>query len=74
MKQYVQCRLERGDSVVTAWIEERGAKVGAEVELLPERDLWVVREVFADAPMPEDQLRETQRQRRGGLPSVGQRR
>lgn len=71
VKQMFQCRLRRGDSETTAWIEARGAKVGVSVELLPAREVWDVVEVYRTAPLREDQLREAQQQRRGGLPSVG---
>ena len=66
---YQQCRLRRGDSETTAWIESRGARVGSRVELLPSRDEWDVVEVFTHA-MPADDLREMQRQHRGSLPSI----
>lgn len=71
VKKYRQCRLRRGDSQTTAWIETRGAKVGASVELLPSRELWEVIEVFAHT-LPEGVLRENQRLNRGSLPSVEQ--
>lgn len=68
-KQYFQCRLQRGESVTTGWIEARGAKVGATVELLPSRELWEVAEVFTHG-LPEDVLRENQKLNRRSLPSV----
>jgi hypothetical protein len=71
-KQLHQCRLERkeGDSVfvLAAWIDLKTAKVGSEVELLPSGEFWTVKEVFS--AMPEDVIKETQRQRRAGLPSI----
>jgi len=33
MGWYKQCKFKKGDSYQHAWIEERGAKVGAMVEL-----------------------------------------
>jgi hypothetical protein len=33
MSTYYQCRLRRGESETIGWIAERGAKVGASVEL-----------------------------------------
>ena len=69
MKQYFQCRLKRGVSETTGWIEARGAKVGATVELLPSHELWDVVEVFRHG-LPEDVLKEQQRLSRGSLPSV----
>jgi hypothetical protein len=69
MKQYFQCRLRRGDSHTTGWIEARGAKVGATVELLPSREMWEVAQVYAHG-LPEDVLKEQQKLNRGSLPSV----
>lgn len=68
-KQYQQCQLKRGRSLTTRWIESRGAKVGATVEVLPSRELWEVVQVFAHT-LPEDLLKEHQRLNRGSLPSV----
>lgn len=68
-KQYFQCRLRRGTSETTGWIEARGAKVGLTVELLPSRDKWKVAEVFTHG-LPENVLRERQRLNRHSLPSV----
>lgn len=69
MKTYYQCRLRRGTSVTTAWIEDRGARVGAIVELLPAKEDWEVVEVFHPG-QPEDVLRTNQRLNRNSLPSV----
>ena len=69
MRQYFQCRLRRGESETTGWIEARGARVGATVELLPVRELWAVTEVFRHG-LPEDVLKENQRLNRRSLPSV----
>lgn len=68
-KLYYQCRLRCGTTYTTAWIEARGAKVGASVELLPEREIWQVVEVFGHA-IPESMLKEHQRMHRNSLPSV----
>lgn len=69
MKQYYQCRLQRGRSVATGWIEARGAKEGATVELLPSRENWRVVVVYRHG-LPEDVLREHQMMNRRSLPSV----
>jgi hypothetical protein len=69
MKQYFQCRLHRGNSVTTGWIEARGAKVGATVELLPSHEKWEVTEVFKHG-LPEDVLKEQQKLNRNSLPSI----
>jgi hypothetical protein len=70
MKQYYQCRLRMGTLETTGWIEKRGAKVGASVELLPSREKWEVVEVFALNVLPEESLRETQRLNRNSLRSI----
>lgn len=69
----VQCRLERpsaavGQQVMVAWIDERGAKVGAQVELLPSGQFWEVKAVYNR--MDAEVLKETQRQRRKPPPSI----
>lgn len=74
MKTYYQCRLEREESpdtitVTTGWIEARGAKKGAEVELLPARKLWKVADVFGPET-PEDILKKNKILNRGSLPSI----
>ena len=69
MKQYQQCGLRRDHTETIAWIEQRGARLGAQVELLPSRELWKVVAVFGHT-MPEDALKEHQRLHRGSLPSV----
>lgn len=67
---YYQCRLRRGDRWTTRWIEQRGAKRGVQVEVLPSRELWTVAVVYSTHGMPESLLREHQRLNRGSLPSV----
>lgn len=69
MKYYRQCQLRRGTATTTAWIEVRGARVGAEVELLPGREAWTVADAYPRT-LPEDMLREQQRLSRHSLPSV----
>jgi len=76
VKRYLQCRMTKpvqGSSHVitetTGWIEARGAKVGLQVQLLPDRAFWTVEEVF-HPDLAEDILRETQRQRRTVAPSI----
>lgn len=70
MKQFFQCRLQRGNQTTTAWIEARGAKPGATVELLPSHEKWKVITVFRTHPLPEDVLKEHQAMNRHSLPSV----
>ena len=69
MKQYFQCRLQRGISETVGWIEAKGAKVGASVELLPSKEMWDVVEVYEHG-LPEDILKEYQRLNRKSLPSI----
>lgn len=54
---YRMCTLARGHSLTTGWIEERGARVGAEVELMSDNgNLWTVEQV-SDKRLPQSQLR-----------------
>jgi hypothetical protein len=69
MKQYFQCLLRQGNSETTGWIEARGAKVGATIELLPSHEMWEVAEVFKHG-LPEDILKEQQKLNRNSLPSI----
>jgi hypothetical protein len=69
VKQYQQCRLRRGALETTAWIETRGAKLGASVELIPDGELWEVAGVF-DRRLDEDVLKKNKLLNRGSLPSV----
>lgn len=68
-KLHYQCRLRRGTAETTAWIEARGAKTGVSVELLPDREMWEVVEVFK-LGLPESMLKEHQRMHRNSLPSI----
>lgn len=68
-KQYFQCRLRRGDTETIGWIEARGAKVGASVELLPSREWWEVTEVYEHG-LPEEDLKKLQSMHRRSLPSI----
>lgn len=69
MKTYHQCRLRRGTTETTAWIEARGAKEGADIELLPDHETWRVTNVYGDG-IPENLLKTHQQLNRGSLPSV----
>lgn len=64
-----QCKLQRGTGVITCWIEERGAKVGYRVEILPDKNWWDVVEVY-QPPMTKEQLSAKQRNDRNALPSI----
>jgi len=67
--QMYQCVLRQGTKRLTAWIEARGAKKGATVELLPSKEDWEVLEVFEHG-MPSGVLQETKRLNRKSLPSI----
>lgn len=59
---YRQCRFRRGSERTVAWIEARGAKAGAWVQLetLDGEGLWQVEAVF-DAPLQSVALETFQR-------------
>lgn len=76
-ERYVQCRMRRKLSangntgvITTGWIAERGAKLGAKVELItPEgTQLWEV--VSVGNTLPREVLKEAQDQRRKPPPSI----
>lgn len=69
-ENYIQCVLRRGRAVTTGWVPERGARLGAEIELLPGGKFWNVAKVFDNVVMPKSQLTKHQRDHRGSLPSV----
>lgn len=72
MKQYRQCRLRKDTTETTGWIEERGATVGASVQITKPEALagwWEVLSVGENS-LPEDMLKEHQRLHRNSLPSV----
>lgn len=80
MKQYYQCKLRKGDATTTVWIEARGAKVGASVELkginydnvetiAEDGDFWDVVKVYSH-PLAENILRQKQANDRNALPSI----
>lgn len=67
---YKQCKLRRGSAWTTAWIEERGAKVGAHIELLSDDgQFWDVAEVYHYA-MDEQTLRAKQNRDRNPFASL----
>lgn len=73
MVAYVQCRMEQerptGRVEKIAWIPERGAKVGARVELKGEEGLWHV--LGAPGPAIEgSDLSEKQARDRRSLQSI----
>ena len=68
---FYQCELTKPDGSTTiAWIEERGAKIGAEVELkTADGQFWRVNYVYAFG-LSEDALRQKQINDRHALPSI----
>ena len=68
---YYQCRFRRGSERTIAWIEARGAKLGAQVELttLDDNGPWVVEDV-SHASLKEDALKDLQRLNRKSLSSI----
>jgi hypothetical protein len=68
---FYQCRFRRGSECTVAWIEARGAKVGAwiELETLDEGGPWQVEAVF-DSPLESFGLKEMQRLNRKSLSSI----
>lgn len=55
-----QCQLNRDGAKQVAWIEERGATIGATVEFKPSGELWVVEEVY-DLTQPRSVIAENER-------------
>jgi hypothetical protein len=68
---YYQCRFQRGSERTVAWIEARGAKVGAQVELatLDDDGPWIVEAVLG-APLAAGALKDLQRLNRKSLSSI----
>ncbi len=58
---YRQCTFSRGSERTIAWIEERGAKIGARVEIttLDDGPLWTV-DAVTSAPLSAEALKEKQ--------------
>lgn len=59
--RYRQCKFRRGPERTVAWIEERGAKLGARVDLLTldTVGVWEVETVMG-APLVAEALKEMQ--------------
>lgn len=67
-----QCKLTNQDSEMVAWIDQKGAKVGALVELKgfeENRKFWKVNEVYNPA-IDAETLAEKQRMNRNSLTSI----
>lgn len=70
--RWYQCRLTKGNAVMTAWIQNKGGRLkdGVEVELLPTRELWTVVTVYDTASYTSEGLARMKNQTRASLPSV----
>ena len=73
--QFYQCRFRRGSERTVAWIEARGAKVGAQVELttLDDDGPWLV-EAVQSAPLAAEALKDMQDMNRNAFASLKRRR
>lgn len=70
MSKFYQCKMRQGAAETIGWIEERGAKVGAEVELLTaDGKFWSIAEVYQPG-LEESALRDKQARDRNCLPSL----
>jgi hypothetical protein len=68
--KYYQCTLRRGDEKTIGWIEERGAKQGAMVELKEHPGgRWLVETVWGFG-LDDKALREKQARDRHALSSI----
>lgn len=67
---WFQCRFRKGPAETVAWIEERGARVGALVELkTADGEQWEVVEVYSPG-LDGATLRAKQANDRNALPSI----
>jgi hypothetical protein len=73
--QFYQCRFRRGSERTVAWIEARGAKLGAQVELttLDDGGPWLV-EAVQSAPLAAEALKDMQDMNRNEFASLKRRR
>lgn len=67
--KFYQCALHQGDTRTVGWIEARGAKSGARVELKGQSGLWDVVSVF-QPPIDATWLDDKRRRDRGSLKSL----
>ena len=70
MTMYYQCRLTCPTGETVGWIEARGAKKGAQVELLTaDGKFWTVAEVYKPG-LTQKALQTKQANDRNSLPSI----
>ena len=67
--RFYQCRLRQANAYSIGWIEERGAKCGALVEIPELGGSWRV-ETVCPVPVDAEKLREKQRVDRKGMPDI----
>ena len=67
--RFYQCRLQQGSAIAVGWIEVRGAKVGARVEVFEYGGLWRVAAVY-QPPLDAAWLQKKQRIDRKGMPTA----
>jgi hypothetical protein len=67
--RYFQCDFQKDNAHITAWIEARGAKVGASVELKELNEFWTVKRVYTPS-IEYDDLKAKQERDRNCLPSL----
>lgn len=67
--RFYQCRLQQHGVTTVGWIEERGARPGAHVEVPECGGLWRVAAVYQPA-LDAQWLREKQRIDRKGMPTA----
>ena len=67
--RFYQCRLQRDNATTVGWIEERGARQGARVELAECGGLWRVTAVY-QPPLDATALHEKRRVDRKGMPTA----
>ena len=71
-QQMYQCKMRMvrmPGRYTTGWIPAKGAKVGAKVEILPDKEWWQVVEVYTNG-LPEDVLKRHKLANRRSLPSI----
>lgn len=69
MTLYRQCELRQGSQVTMGWIEDRGARLQARVEMPDLGGFWRVAKVY-NTYLTAAELREKQKRDRNCLPSV----
>ena len=67
--RFYQCQLQQGGATTIGWIEARGARLGARVELPEHGGLWQVAAVY-QPPLDAEWLQEKQRIDRKGMPTA----